>query len=54
MQHLCEDCRRLTNLHYSRLADRYLCEECIECVVEEVMPLDPPLDLPVRDASGDY
>jgi hypothetical protein len=36
MMYLCEDCRRLTTLHYCRQADAYLCEECIECAVEEI------------------
>jgi hypothetical protein len=36
MQHMCEGCRRLTVLHYCRQSDEYLCEECIECAVEEI------------------
>jgi uncharacterized Zn ribbon protein len=29
MQHMCEECRRRTDLTYIRKADAYLCDECI-------------------------
>ena len=32
----CENCPRVTDLHYVRRADAYLCDDCAECVVEEL------------------
>jgi hypothetical protein len=30
MQHMCEHCRRRTELNYVRRCDAYLCEDCEE------------------------
>ena len=45
MTHCCEDCRRVTELYHVRATDQYLCEDCIEALVERLEaeePRDPP------------
>lgn len=34
--HRCERCPRVTELFHCRSVDEYLCEECLETVVEDV------------------
>ena len=49
MTHVCENCRRPGPLYYSRRSDEYLCDECLDCVVEEIESLfDSPLE-PEKD-----
>jgi hypothetical protein len=48
MDHLCENCRRFTDLHYCRSFDAYLCEECADEAVPMLLPLDH------RDGDDDY
>jgi len=36
MQHMCESCRRRTELYYIRCVDEYRCEDCAENAVETV------------------
>lgn len=35
--HLCESCRRNTELLYSRSFDQYLCEDCTVIAMEEYL-----------------
>ena len=34
LTHVCEGCRRKTELYYSRDTDEYLCDECMEYLAE--------------------
>ena len=38
MTHCCEDCRRVTDLYHVRATDQYLCDECIELLIERLEP----------------
>jgi hypothetical protein len=35
MTHLCECCRRSTELHYCRSVDEYRCDDCIDQLADE-------------------
>jgi hypothetical protein len=48
MIHVCEGCRRRTELYYCRSVDEYLCDDCITEQAERLDALadDEPLDPP--------
>lgn len=48
MQHLCEICRRQTDLYYVRFADEYWCEQCLDN--KEELNDDQPHVTPLPEA----
>jgi hypothetical protein len=43
--HVCESCRRLTELIYTKSVDQYLCEDCIMLLAQATLvPKEPDDD----------
>jgi hypothetical protein len=46
--HLCESCRRRTELFYCRTTDEYLCEDCIMDLAKSYYDDDAPSTAPAE------